>query len=278
MPEFKVLLLEDDDAARNLLARAIKKEGYTVLSAENGRIGMEIFEKEKPQIIISDLKMPEMSGLEVLKNVKKISPTTQFILMTAFGDLDTAIEALKEGALDYIKKPIELDLVNVALGRAKERIAEEDKYYAFFPNILIAEDDETTRLMLTRVLTKEGWKVIEAVDGEQAISVFQQNKIDIVLTDLKMPKLDGLSALHEMRKINQDFESIIITGFGDESSAIKAMHEGAMNFLKKPIDLENLAVLIEKAIEKLNLTRSLKYRTREVELANQIITNIIEKT
>jgi len=277
MEDCKVLILEDDESARNMLVRVIKKEGYNVLSAENGRIGMEIFAKEKPEIIVSDLKMPQMSGLEVLKEVKKIAPRTQFILMTAFGDTDTAIETLREGALDYIKKPIDLDVLTLALGRAKEKVDQENKLYAFYPHILLAEDDEIARERLITILKKEDWVVFGANDGEEAVKYFKENKIDIFLTDIKMPKLDGLEALQEMRKISQDFEAIIMTGYGDEATAIKAMHEGAMNYLKKPIDLDNLTVLIEKAIEKLHITRSLKYRTREVELAKQIITKIEEK-
>jgi len=277
MEDCKVLIMEDDESARNMLARVIKKEGFTVLTAENGRIGLEIFKKENPLIVISDLKMPEMSGLEALKEIKKFSPRAQFILMTAFGEVDTAIEALREGALDYIKIPIDLDVLTLALGRAKEKIQEENKLYEFFPQILLAEDDDMARERLTSILKKENWKIIAAPDGEQALKIFQQEKIDIFLTDIKMPHLDGLEALHEMRKLSNDFEAIIMTGYGDEASAIKAMHEGAMNFLKKPIDLDNLSVLIEKAIEKLHITRSLKYRTREVELANQIINKISEQ-
>jgi len=259
-----------------MLARVIKKEGFMVLTAENGRIGLDVFKKESPLIVVSDLKMPEMSGLEALKEMKKISSRVQFILMTAFGEVDTAIEALREGALDYIKKPIDLDVLTLAIGRAKEKIENEDKLYEFFPQILLAEDDQMARERLANILKKESWKVIPVADGEEALKMFQQEKIDILLTDIKMPKLDGLEALHEMRKITQDFEAIIMTGYGDEASAIKAMHEGAMNFLKKPIDLDNLSVLIEKAIEKLHITRSLKYRTREVELAKQIINKISE--
>jgi len=68
------------------------------------------------------LKMPEMSGMEVLKKVKQLSPATPFILMSSYGDMDTVIEALREGAFDYIKKPIDLDLLIQILKRAKEEI------------------------------------------------------------------------------------------------------------------------------------------------------------
>jgi DNA-binding NtrC family response regulator len=116
----RVLIIEDDESARVRLAKEIQKEGFVVLTAENGRIGVELLEKEQPEIVLSDLKMPEMSGMEVLKAVKQVSPATQFILMSAFGDMDTVIEALREGAFDYIKKPIDLNLLTEILNRAKE--------------------------------------------------------------------------------------------------------------------------------------------------------------
>lgn len=118
-----VLIIEDDEIARNMLAKEIKKEGFVILTAENGRVGMEIIEKEHPEVVLSDLKMPEMSGMEVLKKVKQISPSTQFILMSSYGDMDTVIEALREGAFDYIKKPIDLDLLTQILNKAKEEVS-----------------------------------------------------------------------------------------------------------------------------------------------------------
>ena len=118
----KVLIVEDDESARVRLAREIIKEGFSVISAENGRVGVELFEKECPDIVLSDLKMPEMSGMEVLKKVKQVSRTTPFILMSSYGDMDTVIEALRAGAFDYIKKPIDLDMLTQILKRAKEEL------------------------------------------------------------------------------------------------------------------------------------------------------------
>ena len=108
--------------ARTKLAREIRKEGFTVLTAENGRKGLDLFGAELPHIILSDLKMPEMSGMEILKEIKQVSPETPFILMSSYGEMDTVIEALREGAFDYIKKPIDLDLLFQILQRAKEEL------------------------------------------------------------------------------------------------------------------------------------------------------------
>ena len=74
MENYKVLVIEDDEVARIVLAKAVRKEGFEVVTAENGRIGLEIFKKENPHIIITDLKMPELSGMEVLQRVKSLAP------------------------------------------------------------------------------------------------------------------------------------------------------------------------------------------------------------
>ncbi|MFH1292648.1 MAG: response regulator [Pseudomonadota bacterium] len=270
MEQYKVLVIEDDETARGQLAKAIRKEGYEVVVAEDGRAGVELFKKELPEIVVSDLKMPGIDGMEVMHTVRRLSKNTQIILVTAFGETDTVISALREGALDYLKKPLDLDQLTVALGRAKEKVMEYKKG-ATFPALLLADDEEKIRERLARVLEKEGWKVFQVADGEEAINVFKDNRIDVVLLDIKMPKKNGLEALHEMRSVSNDFEAIILTGYGDENSAIQALRDGAINFLKKPIDLEQMILAVQKAMEKLKSDRALKYRTRELELANQII-------
>lgn len=276
MERYKVLVIEDDEAARRQLTKVIQKEGFEVITAQDGQNGLEIFEKEKPEIIITDLKMPKIDGIEVMHRAKRLSPNVQIVLITAYGEADTAIMVLKEGVLDYLKKPIDLEQLSVALGRAKEKIAEYKKVHPF-PSLLLAEDEEKTRDRLARVLEKEGWQVFRAGDGQEAVDIFQERKIDIVLLDIKMPRKDGLTTLHELRGISADFEAMILTGYGDESSAIQAMRDGAINFLRKPIDLEELVIAVKRAIEHLNIVRNLKYRTRELELSKQLIAKITKE-
>ncbi|KJU81939.1 Signal transduction response regulator, receiver region domain protein [Candidatus Magnetobacterium bavaricum] len=270
---YKVLIIEDDEIARKQMAKFVQKEGFEVLEAEDGSVGIALFRSDKPHIVITDMKMPKMDGIEVVKTIKKISPETNIILVTAFGETDVAIAALREGVMDYLKKPIDLRWLRTTLGRAKEKLVMQEGQ-ALTPVILLVEDEELPRKRLTRVLEKENWKVVQAVDGEDAVKQFNVNRIDLVLTDIKMPKMNGLQALHNMRKVNGDFEAIVFTGYGDEDSAIQAMRDGAINFLKKPVDIDQLIVSIEKALDHLHLDRALKYRNRELELARQIITQI----
>ena len=270
MEEFKVLLVEDDVDTGKRLATAVRKAGFHVEVAEDGEAGLALYKNAPTEILITDLKMPGLDGLELMRAVKKISPHVQIILMTAFGETDTAVSAIREGALDYLKKPLDLNELAVALGRAKEKIAELRKR-EFVPALLLAEDEDGVRERLAGELEKEGWRVFPAGDGDEALHVFIKEKIDIVILDINMPKKNGLQALHEMRAMNDDFEAIILTGHGDQDSAIQALRDGAINFLKKPIDLEQMILAVEKGIEKLQIERSLKYRTRDLELATEII-------
>ena len=276
MEALRVLVIEDDETARKQMAKAIRKEGYQVLTAEDGREGLDIFEKERPEIVITDLKMPGIGGLEVMQTVKRLSPNVQVVLITAFGGVDTAILALREGVLDYLTKPLDLDHLTVVLGRASEKV-EEFKEGDSFPTLLLADDDEKTRKRLAKVLKDESWIVMQAGTGREAVDIFDREKIDVAILDIKMPEMDGLEALHEMRSISDDFEAIILTGYGDEASAIQALRDGAMNFLKKPVDIDQLILSAQKALEKLRSARSLKYRTRELQLATQVIGRITKE-
>ncbi len=273
MEKLKVLIIDDDEVTRKLLEKIIQKEGYDIFEAEGGQTGIDTFKKEKPDIVLSDLRLPDIDGLEVIHTIREQSPSVPIIVITAYNETDTAISALHEGVLDYLKKPIDVNLLAVALGRAKEKIIKQKKMGPF-PNLLITDDEVSIRKRLARELEKEGWTVFQASDGEEALQIFQETKMDIVLLDIKMPKKDGLQTLQEMRQLSDDFEALILTGYGDEASAVKAMRNGAINFLKKPIDLEQMIVSVEKAIEKRRIDRALTYRIRELELAQEIITKI----
>ncbi|TSA58147.1 response regulator [bacterium] len=269
----KVLLIEDDETARNLLKRVIDKEGYETLVASDGYEGVNLFRSEKPDIVITDMQMPRINGMEVMHTIKDISPSTEVILITAYADYDTAILALQQGALDYLRKPVDLDQLILSLGRAMEKIIERRKIN-IDPSLLILDDDKNTRDRLARTFEKEGYEVFTGANGEEGIELFSQNKIDILLVDIKMPKKDGIEVLHEAKKVSKDCEVIMMTGYGDENSAIQAMRNGAINYIRKPIDLDQLGLAVRKAADKQRLQRAYLYKARALELAQQIIAKI----
>lgn len=107
--EAKVLLVDDDDSFRELINYQLSEKGYHVLTAKGGLEALDLFIRFKPDVIISDINMPEMNGLQFLKRVREISKETIFIIMTGGGTVKSAVEAMRMGAWDYIEKPFSLE-------------------------------------------------------------------------------------------------------------------------------------------------------------------------
>ena len=118
----KILLIDDEPDIVRVLSMSLKADGYDVIPAHSGIEGIEIFEKERPDIVLTDIKMPGMDGIEVLKKVKSIRPQSEVIIITGHGDIDNTIEALQYGASDFINKPVRDEALSIALKRAREKL------------------------------------------------------------------------------------------------------------------------------------------------------------
>lgn len=114
----KILVIDDEEHMCWALEKGLRQEGYQVLTATRGKKGLELIRQETPSLIILDLKMPEMDGLEVLVRAKDLLPKLPVIMITAHGTIDTAIEAMKLGAADYITKPFDLDELKMVVKQA----------------------------------------------------------------------------------------------------------------------------------------------------------------
>jgi len=118
----KILIIDDETPTLTMFRFLLSAYGYTVLTAENGEQGLALFDQERPPLVLTDIKMPGMDGIEVLKRIKKIDPRTEVIVITGHGDMDLAIKALNLDATDFINKPVQRQALNQALKRAEERM------------------------------------------------------------------------------------------------------------------------------------------------------------
>ncbi len=116
-----LLLVDDDDAFRRVMASELGRLGFRVASAGSGIEALRAVEERRPQVVLLDLQLPDLSGLEVLKRVRAASPGSEVIMLTGHGSIDTAIQAIREGAFDYVAKPCPLDELEVRIRRALER-------------------------------------------------------------------------------------------------------------------------------------------------------------
>lgn len=137
--------------------------------------------------------------------------------------------------------------------------------------ILIIDDEKAIRKTLTEILSFEGYKIDEAPDGEEGLKKFKERSYDLVLCDIKMPKLDGIEFLQKAGEINPDVPIIMISGHGNIETAVEAVKKGAFDFISKPPDLNRLLITIRNAMDKGSLVTETKVLKRKVSRVQEMI-------
>ncbi|MGZ5190185.1 MAG: sigma-54-dependent transcriptional regulator, partial [Flavisolibacter sp.] len=137
--------------------------------------------------------------------------------------------------------------------------------------ILIIDDEKAIRKTLTEILTFEGYKMEEAADGEEGLKKFKDKSYDVVLCDIKMPKIDGLDFLQKAVETNPDVPIIMISGHGNIETAVEAVKKGAYDFIQKPPDLNRLLITIRNAMERNSLVSETKTLKRKAFKAQEMI-------
>lgn len=138
-------------------------------------------------------------------------------------------------------------------------------------DILIIDDEKAIRKTLTEILSYEGYKIDEASDGEEGLKRFGEKQFDLVLCDIKMPKLDGIEFLERAREINADIPIIMISGHGNIDTAVEAVKKGAFDYISKPPDLNRLLITLRNATEKQSLVTETKVLKRKVSKVQEMV-------
>ena len=232
----KLLLVDDEKDIREILYLSLVDMGYTVFQAENGVEALRIFQEVQPPIVLTDIKMPTMDGIELLQKIKHENPETEVVMITGHGDMDLAIKSLKYQATDFITKPINVDALEISLQRAQDKILTRKKLKEYTENLetLIREKTElqdhlsSLGLMISSIshgikglLTgldggmylldtglaqksetriKEGWDVVKLMAER-----IRKMVLDILYyakeRDLKWERIDALSFAEEIAKV-----------------------------------------------------------------------------
>jgi len=232
----KLLLIDDEKGIVRVLSISLKSDGYDVVTAYSGEEGLEVFQRESPDIVLTDIKMPGMDGLEVLKRVKDLNPDTEVIIITGHGDMGSAIEALQYGASDFVNKPVRDEVMAIALERAKEKLFMKRKlreYTEDLENMVRIATEEVRRKsefqdkLITSsndgiVATDEGGKIVIFNPGAQKI--FGYSRLEVVrktsITDLFPPEIgEEFKKALEHKKIFKgfDWKEVMITAKNGES-------------------------------------------------------------
>jgi signal transduction histidine kinase/CheY-like chemotaxis protein len=186
-----VLVIDDDATVQDLLRRSLNRDGFRVETAADGTSGLARARKLHPDIITLDVMMPGMDGWEVLAALKE-DPETADIPVIVVSIVDERGLGFSLGAADYLTKPLDFSRLSSVLNRhAKVGLGRR---------VLIVEDNEATQELLQKRLTKEGWQVVAAGNGREALERLTQGPPDLVLLDLMMPEMDGFEFLEAFRK------------------------------------------------------------------------------
>ena len=222
----KLLLIDDEEGIRKLLSISLRNEGYDVITADNGQSGIELFELENPSIVLTDIKMPGMDGIDVLRRIKRTNPDAEVIIITGHGDMEKAVKSIQLEASDFIAKPINTDTLFKALRRAeaKLKVKQALKHYTF--NLEKAVKKKTTALEKSRKgmdalcditynLNKKKY-LVEAFDLiiERIKNIFSfEEAIPLIFNEVK----DGFIKVNGYRCLQIEDKKEII-------SAINSMH------------------------------------------------------
>lgn len=123
MAEAKILVIDDEKLLRWSLQQNLSKEGYTVITAEKGMEGLNLFKEETPDVTLLDIHLPDVSGITVLQGIKEINKDALAIMITAFGDIQTAVKTIKLGAYDFVEKPFNVDKLKILVAKALETVS-----------------------------------------------------------------------------------------------------------------------------------------------------------
>ena len=236
-----ILIIDDDPTVSELIKRQLLRDSYNVVIANNGKEGIELARKIKPNLITLDILMPEMDGWSVLRTLKA-DPEVSKIPVVMASILDEKNKGFSLGAADFVSKPIEkerlISSIQTLIGKSENL------------KICIIEDDDNLRFTIKEILEKQGNIIIDASNGKDALSKLNKENPDLILMDLSLPKMDGWTATKTIKSKNElkDLPIIALSAHAMEEHKKRALDAGCNDYDTKPVDIERLLEKINKQL------------------------------
>lgn len=211
----RILIADDQKMICAMLSKRLTLEGYSCVTAHSGKDALSHFYRENFSLIISDIRMPEMDGLELLKHVKTAQPNMMFIIMTAYPEIEVAVEAIRSGATDFLIKPVDLELTVFSVRRALERKKMEEEIESYHRNLEKLVEMRTENLRLAcRTLKKANLDSVKVLSGaidvkdpytrghsDRVRRMSLQIAASLGFTEERMEMLEYGALLHDIGKI-----------------------------------------------------------------------------
>jgi len=235
--QVNILVVDDNKDLLNTFALILKRKGYIVDTAEDGMQAINKFTAHHYDIVLMDVKMPQIGGLEALHRMKEYDPKARIILMTAYLDETQLKQAIQEGACGALYKPVNIPKLMEMIGEATKD-----------PSILIVDDDDDFRFTMSRMMEVYNYQVLSAVSGEDALRIARLRSVNMAFVDIKMKEMDGLETSIKLKEIRPDMIIILMTGYRDEAEPIivKAKEKGVVTCLYKPFRMADVRQLVRQ--------------------------------
>jgi DNA-binding response OmpR family regulator len=253
-----ILVADDEKLLCDLLQVVFTRHGHEVLIAPNGREAVEIFRTRRPRITFLDVHMPEMNGIEALKQIRAIDPDAAVIMITGDRSDKLENEARQLGVTDFLGKGLAPDVLFRAIERevAKRSQAPSASRQGKGSgagtrnrnSLLVVDDDPSIRNLVREFLTLRGYRVRVAQDGKEALALVEQERPHLIILDLNMPGMNGIEVLRALRA--RDFKGgvVMLSVSQDEHALQQTMDLGAVDVMGKPVELERLELVVQVAL------------------------------
>jgi two-component system response regulator HydG len=239
MKKTNILIVDDEIDLLETLGDIFESKGYNVTMVEDGNKALELLRNKYFDIILMDLKMPGISGVESFKEVKNLHPSAAIIMMTAGSVREEIKQAVGAGVDAVVDKPFNVKKLVATIESILER-----------PLILVVDDRVEDRETLRDILVDRNYRAFVAKDGYDAIDIVRRSDFDIILLDIRMPGMDGMEVLEVVKEIKPAIGVVMMTGYSSEGLAGKSLKKGAYTCLYKPfLDMEKLLRVIDEVQE-----------------------------
>lgn len=253
--KIRLLIVDDEEEFLLSSSQALRRRGFEVDVAPNGITALEKVEKNEYDVVMLDVKMPDIDGIEVFRQVHRIYPDLPIVLLTGHSSIGDAFQTSKEGIADYLAKPVDMDELARRIKRAT--IRHETSEPGDDDDSLVLDAGESIRVMIVddeidfldtvkKVFQRRGLNVVTAVSGHEALDMLSENLVDVVVLDVRMPGMDGLEALRLIKKGYPGIDVILLSGHPSVDAALEGVRLGASEYLKKPPDINALVATINK--------------------------------
>jgi DNA-binding NtrC family response regulator len=232
----RILVVDDEPGVREtLIANLELEEGFEVVGAESGEQALALLARDRFDVVLSDVRMPGMNGVELYRQLVQMRPGMPVVLMTAFALEGLVQEAVREGVFTVLPKPSSIDAISKTLVSAARR-----------PIVLVIDDEASLAFATVESLRTAGLRAAAAYDGEAAVRAVGRGAVDVCVLDLVMPGLSTEDIVQLIRSSN-DAVALIAILEGQPPSSMLKMAVQLEGMIEKPIDVGALIDVIAKA-------------------------------